>query len=208
MGLTFLKSYYENLGLYCRIKKPKYEWGNTIITVSSRESFALSTHDNENTGIEFYVNSDETEITINIIVVAQKHRGHGLASKLIKPIFEIIKPQTIILRDESKGFWNKVEKNHPEINWKIELEESFSEEDYEKYFGDNFDPLDRNGADGWELPNNIDDTSSACWLYFYKTYLPQNYPALSNEECDEIATIISNAMWSGHTEAWHYCNSK
>jgi hypothetical protein len=88
----------------------------------------------------------------------------------------------------------------------MKLIEAFSDEDYDKYFGENFDPLRQNGgtenADGWPLPRNIDDTSSACWAFFCEDYLPQYY-SLSSVECDEIAQIIANAMWAGYQLGWN-----
>jgi hypothetical protein len=86
-----------------------------------------------------------------------------------------------------------------------QLYESWSPEDYEKYLGPNFDPLDRgsgnkSSSDGWKLPKNIDDLHSAAWAYFKDIYLPQHYN-LSEKECEDIATIIANALWSGYMVA-------
>jgi hypothetical protein len=193
MNLESLVPYYEGLGLHCRIREPKYEWSDTKVTVSSDPAFSLTTHSTKNTGIEFSVSYDGEDVFINIIVVAKDKRGHGLARKLLVPIFQL-EPETISLADESNGFWGKIQDEHPEITWKVELEESWSERDYETYLGPTFDPLNRE----WNMPRNPDDASSALWDYFKNDYLTA-YTQLSEEERDEIATIISNAFWNGNS---------
>lgn len=87
------------------------------------------------------------------------------------------------------------------------LKEAFSEEDYSKYFPEDFDPRiqsgkawepERTNSEGWLTCPNPDDYSSALWRALKDRYLPEYYPQLSEKEREEIAHIASNAFWAGN----------
>jgi hypothetical protein len=56
------------------------------------------------------------------------------------------------------------------------IQESWSEEDYKKYFPKDFNPLE-GGMKGWtpKLPANPDDDFASIWDYFKTDYLPRHY---------------------------------
>jgi hypothetical protein len=88
------------------------------------------------------------------------------------------------------------------------INKSFSLEDYKKYFPKDWDPTDRTGgcwenrgvSDGWLTAPNIDDYSSALWAVM-QDYLKAHY-ALTDNETEQIASIVSNAFWAGNTRGY------
>jgi hypothetical protein len=72
------------------------------------------------------------------------------------------------------------------------LHECWSETDYDKYLGGDFNPL-KGGMDGWGMPGNPDDAHSALWDWFSHSYFPE-HKDLSN---DDLGTIVANAYAAG-----------
>jgi hypothetical protein len=203
LDLQPVKAYYESLGLNCRIREPKYEWGDTKITVTDGPNFVLSTHI-DMTGIEYTVTQEGDEVFVWEIVVKKDARGKGLANKLLKPIFEL-HPEVVTLRDESRGFWEHIQEQHPEIEWRVELEESMSQEQYARYFPEGWDPTKRDagvwperGTDGWLCANNPDDYDSALWAAAGE-WATQKW---GKEIAEDVAEAISNAWWAGYMKGW------
>jgi hypothetical protein len=198
LDLSALQPYYESLGLYCRLKEPTYDWGHTLVTVSDRPDFVLSTNI-DMTGIEYAVNYSGDNVDLRIIVVAKKDRNKGMANKLLKPIFELA-PEVVTLRDESNGFWEHIKDKYPEIDWRIELEECMSEEQIDIYFPSGFDPTKRDGGvwpdrhtEGWLCASNPDDYDSMLWQIVIDWAKEHN--DITPETIGEIA---SNAWWAGY----------
>jgi hypothetical protein len=156
------------------------------------------------TGIEYSVSQDGDEIFIGIIVVKKADRGKGLAEKLLKPIWEL-GPEVINLDDESFGFWDRIKEKHPEIEWRISLNENMSQEQYDRYFPDGWDPTKRDagvwpkrGSDGWLCADNPDDYDSALWAAAGE-WATQKW---GKEIAEDVAEAIANAWWAGYMKGW------
>ena len=88
------------------------------------ETFVIDYCNSCKTCINFDVNYSKKKIVIYAINVEKELQGHGIANKLLNPLFEFYRDfgfQEISIFSTNNSFWEHIKETHPQINFNIKF---------------------------------------------------------------------------------------